>query len=199
MTTASGVSSIIMSTPVSVSSVLMLRPSLPIIRPFISSLGRLTELTVTSLLTSVASLWIEVTMISRATLSALICASCSILLMISGRHAWLRSASVDDRLLSHPSNPCDFFQFREEAASSSAIFDSSGRASHHVSQMPFVGIQFSLYPFQVLFYWRRVSRNAAPHFFVLCLSLLLLLFFQQLIPSFKQKLLAFRFRFLYSI
>ena len=41
-TTASGVSSIISSTPVRVSRVLMLRPSLPIIRPFISSLGSCT-------------------------------------------------------------------------------------------------------------------------------------------------------------
>ena len=38
-TTASGVSSIIRSTPVSDSRVLILRPSLPIILPFISSLG----------------------------------------------------------------------------------------------------------------------------------------------------------------
>ena len=45
---ASGVSSIIRSTPVSVSMVLMLRPSRPMIRPFISSLGRATDETVIS-------------------------------------------------------------------------------------------------------------------------------------------------------
>ena len=40
--TASGVSSIIKSTPVNVSSVLMFLPSLPIILPFISSFGNAT-------------------------------------------------------------------------------------------------------------------------------------------------------------
>lgn len=45
---ASGVSSIIRSTPVIVSSVRMFLPSRPIIRPFISSLGRVTTETVAS-------------------------------------------------------------------------------------------------------------------------------------------------------
>ena len=45
---ASGVSSIIRSTPVAVSRARMLRPSRPIMRPFISSLGRFTTETVTS-------------------------------------------------------------------------------------------------------------------------------------------------------
>ena len=45
---ASGVSSIIRSTPVSVSIVRMFLPSLPIIRPFISSFGRDTTETVAS-------------------------------------------------------------------------------------------------------------------------------------------------------
>ena len=70
MTTASGVSSMMMSTPVSVSRVRMLRPSRPMIRPFISSLGRLTVVTVTSEATSVASRWIVVIRTSRAFLSA---------------------------------------------------------------------------------------------------------------------------------
>ena len=52
ITTASGVSSIMMSTPVNVSNVLMLRPSRPIIRPFISSLGSETVVTVISLVVS---------------------------------------------------------------------------------------------------------------------------------------------------
>ena len=46
--TASGVSSIIRSIPVKVSSVLIFLPSLPIILPFISSLGKLTTVTVVS-------------------------------------------------------------------------------------------------------------------------------------------------------
>ena len=46
--TASGVSSIIRSTPVACSSALMLRPSRPMSRPFISSLGRGTTETVVS-------------------------------------------------------------------------------------------------------------------------------------------------------
>ena len=48
----------------------MLRPSRPMIRPFISSLGRLTVVTVTSEVTSVARRWIVVTRMSRAFLSA---------------------------------------------------------------------------------------------------------------------------------
>ena len=52
--TASGVSSIIKSTPVNVSKVRIFLPSRPIIRPFISSLGRSTTDTVVSLTTSVA-------------------------------------------------------------------------------------------------------------------------------------------------
>ena len=41
--TASGVSSMIRSTPVAASSARMLRPSLPMMRPFISSLGMVTD------------------------------------------------------------------------------------------------------------------------------------------------------------
>ncbi|CRG02901.1 Uncharacterised protein [Streptococcus pneumoniae] len=46
--TASGVSSIIKSIPVSVSSVRIFLPSRPIIRPFISSFGKFTTETVDS-------------------------------------------------------------------------------------------------------------------------------------------------------
>lgn len=52
---ASGVSSIIRSTPVRVSIALMLRPSLPMILPFISSLGRGTTEIVASETCSAAS------------------------------------------------------------------------------------------------------------------------------------------------
>ena len=56
ITTASGVSSIMISTPVSVSKVLIFRPSRPIMRPFISSLGSETVVTVISLVVSGAIL-----------------------------------------------------------------------------------------------------------------------------------------------
>ena len=68
--TASGVSSMIRSIPVRVSIALMLRPSLPMIRPFISSLGSGTTDTVDSATWSAAHLWIAPVMISLAFLSA---------------------------------------------------------------------------------------------------------------------------------
>ena len=48
MMTASGVSSMMRSTPVAVSRVRMLRPSRPMMRPFMSSLGSATTDTVVS-------------------------------------------------------------------------------------------------------------------------------------------------------
>ena len=83
MTTASGVLSMMMSTPVRVSRVRILRPSRPMIRPFISSFGRLTVVTVTSEATSVASRWIVVMRMSRALRSALSFASCSMTLIVT--------------------------------------------------------------------------------------------------------------------
>ena len=65
-TTASGVSSIIKSTPVSVSNVLIFLPSRPIIRPFISSDGKLTDETVDSTTWSIAQRCITVVKISFA-------------------------------------------------------------------------------------------------------------------------------------
>ena len=65
-TTVSGVSSMIRSTPVACSRARMLRPSRPMIRPFISSLGRWTTVTVCSAVWSAATRCIAVTMISRA-------------------------------------------------------------------------------------------------------------------------------------
>ena len=57
-TTASGVSSMIKSIPVNVSSVRMFRPSRPMIRPFISSFGNVTTDTVVSDTWSAAQRWI---------------------------------------------------------------------------------------------------------------------------------------------
>ncbi len=65
-TTVSGVSSMIRSIPVACSSARMLRPSRPMIRPFISSLGRCTTVTVCSAVWSAATRCMAVTMISRA-------------------------------------------------------------------------------------------------------------------------------------
>jgi len=58
------------SQPVSVSMARMLRPSRPMMRPFISSFGSGTTDTVTSLAWSAAQRWMAVAMISRARLSA---------------------------------------------------------------------------------------------------------------------------------
>ncbi len=65
-TTVSGVSSMIRSMPVACSRARMLRPSRPMIRPFISSLGRWTTVTVCSAVWSAATRCIAVTMMSRA-------------------------------------------------------------------------------------------------------------------------------------
>ena len=64
--TASGVSSMIRSTPVACSRARMLRPSRPMIRPFMSSLGIGTTETVVSETASVAMRWIVAVRISRA-------------------------------------------------------------------------------------------------------------------------------------
>ena len=68
--TASGVSSMIRSTPVALSSARMLRPSRPMMRPFISSLGSGTTETVISETWSEAQRWMARVMISRARDSA---------------------------------------------------------------------------------------------------------------------------------
>ena len=89
---ASGVSSMIRSTPVRVSRVRMLRPSRPMMRPFISSLGRGTTDTVASATWSAAQRWMAREMISRALVSAssLNRASISLIFMAD---SWVTSAS----------------------------------------------------------------------------------------------------------
>ena len=69
-TTASGVSSIINSTPVSCSKVRIFLPSRPMILPFISSLGSCTTETVDSVTWSAAQRWIASTIYSLAVFSA---------------------------------------------------------------------------------------------------------------------------------
>ena len=64
--TTPGVSSMMTSTPVAFSSARMLRPSRPMMRPFISSLGMSTVLVVASAVWAAAKRWIEVISISLA-------------------------------------------------------------------------------------------------------------------------------------
>ena len=77
-TTASGVSSMMMLTPVAASNARMLRPSRPMIRPFMSSLGRAKTLTVDSAVCSEATRWIAIVRILRARSSPSSRACCSI-------------------------------------------------------------------------------------------------------------------------
>ena len=78
MTIASGVSSMIRSTPVAASSARMLRPSRPMMRPFRSSEGSSTTDTVASTTVSEASRWIAMPMMRRAFWVACSMASSSI-------------------------------------------------------------------------------------------------------------------------
>ena len=84
--TADGVSSMITSTPVSFSNARMLRPSLPMIRPFISSLGSSTRRVVLSVEALPASRCIATARMLRARRSASACVSSSI--CCSRRPAW---------------------------------------------------------------------------------------------------------------
>ena len=77
-TTASGVSSMMRLTPVTASNVLMLRPSRPMIRPFMSSDGRGNTETVDSDVCSEATRWIAIVTILRARFSPSSRAACSI-------------------------------------------------------------------------------------------------------------------------
>ncbi len=78
MTIASGVSSMIRSTPVAASRARMLRPSRPMMRPFRSSEGSSTTETVASTTVSDASRWMAMPMIRRAFWVACSVASSSI-------------------------------------------------------------------------------------------------------------------------
>ena len=77
-TTASGVSSMMRFTPVVASNARMLRPSRPMMRPFMSSLGRANTLTVDSAVCSEATRWIAIVTILRARSSPSSRARCSI-------------------------------------------------------------------------------------------------------------------------
>ena len=77
-TTASGVSSMIRFTPVVASNARMFRPSRPMIRPFMSSLGSANTDTVDSAVCSEATRWIAIVTILRARSSPSSRARCSI-------------------------------------------------------------------------------------------------------------------------
>ncbi len=85
----------IRSTPVRVSKARMLRPSRPIMRPFISSLGNSTTDTVVSAEWSAAQRWMAIVMISRARLSASSRASDSTVRIMSDA-SWRISCSILD-------------------------------------------------------------------------------------------------------
>jgi hypothetical protein len=89
-TTASGVSSMMMFTPVVASKARMLRPSRPMIRPFMSSLGNAKTLTVDSAVCSEATRWIAIVKILRARSSPSSRARCSI----------SRTCAIDERFAS---------------------------------------------------------------------------------------------------
>jgi len=92
--TASGVSSMIRSTPVMVSRVRMLRPSRPMIRPFISSFGNCTTEIVVSETWSAAHLCIALTTYSFAFLSASSLARLSISLIITADSCFTSSSTI---------------------------------------------------------------------------------------------------------
>ena len=102
--TASGVSSIIKSTPVNVSKVLMFLPSLPIILPFISSFGRATTCTVVSDTWSAAHLWMAVVIISLDFLSASSFALLSMSLIINAASCVI-SFLISSKRISRASSP----------------------------------------------------------------------------------------------
>ena len=83
-------------TPVTDSKARMLRPSRPMIRPFISSLGRCRTLTTLSAVCSLAIRWIASTTMRRARVSAVFFASVSMsrTMIAASRLAWTSMLST---------------------------------------------------------------------------------------------------------
>ena len=95
--TASGVSSMIRLTPVTDSKARMLRPSRPMIRPFISSPGRCSTLTTLSAVCSLATRWMASTTMWRARGSPSARAACRSMSRTSSaasRLAWVSMVSI---------------------------------------------------------------------------------------------------------
>ncbi len=105
--TASGVSSMIRLTPVTDSKALMLRPSRPMIRPFISSPGRCSTETTDSLVCSVATRWMASVTILRARWSPSDLASFSISLTMrtASRLAWFSMTPTSSDLAASAVRP----------------------------------------------------------------------------------------------
>ena len=98
--TASGVSSMIRLTPVTDSKARMLRPSRPMILPFISSPGRCMTETTDSVVCSTATRWMASVTILRARLSAsaLAVASMSLIVSAASRLAWFSRVATSSAL-----------------------------------------------------------------------------------------------------
>ena len=90
--TTPGVSSMITSTPVAFSNARMFRPSRPMMRPFISSLGISTVLVVASAVWEAAKRWIEVSSISLALASQI---AASFLFLLQDRVRPARGTAPD--------------------------------------------------------------------------------------------------------
>ena len=139
MVIASGVSSMMSSTPVICSMERMFLPSLPMILPFISSLGSATTDTVVSAVWSAAQRWIAVPMISLARTSLwsrIICSYSRIRLLFSvsssslseARSCSLASSWVNPEIRSSISNWL-FLMPSISSSFSSSFFCFSAKAS----------------------------------------------------------------------
>ena len=102
-TTASGVSSMIRLTPVVASKARMLRPSRPMIRPFMSSLGRANTETVDSAVCSEATRWMAIVTILRARSSPSSRARCSISRTCAIASRFASSTDLRDEMVSRAS------------------------------------------------------------------------------------------------
>ena len=107
ITTASGVSSIIISTPVAASIARMLRPSRPMIRPFISSLGSAITETVRSATNSPASrsIAIATTRLARRSASSRASSSTIRMCLAASVRAEPIISSISERLASSRVRP----------------------------------------------------------------------------------------------
>jgi hypothetical protein len=117
--TASGVSSMMRLTPVTDSKARMFRPSRPMMRPFISSLGRWSTETTDSLVCSVATRWMASVTIFLARLSPSDLASCSMSLTMSAasRLAWFSMVATSSVLACSAVRPAIRSSSRPRSAS----------------------------------------------------------------------------------
>jgi len=143
--TASGVSSTIRSIPVAISRARMFRPSRPMMRPFISSLGRSTTDTVVSMVCSTAQRWMDVDRILRARLLARFRASSSICFTsaVASRRASSWSTSTSCCLASSRVMPATFSNCSCCSRRSSFTFVSSSLIRTSREMSPFSRLAWS--------------------------------------------------------